>query len=610
MLRIDNIDKSYGGQVLFDKASLQIQPRERVGLVGRNGCGKTTILQMILGEVEPDDGTIIIPKGYRIGHVAQHLRFTKPTVLEEGCLGLLPDEMYDHYKVEAILSGLGFSESDMQLPPSHFSGGFQVRLNLAKVLVSHPNLLLLDEPTNYLDIVSIRWIIKFLRSWKHELLLISHDREFMDSVTTHTALIHRRKIRKLPGDTSKLYAQIAQDEEVHEKTRQNEAKQREHIESFVRRFRAQASKASVVQSRLKLLEKLPNLQELESIPDLDFSFRYEKFEADRSMEVENLSFGYDTSNLIIEDLDMTIQSGDRIAIIGKNGKGKSTLMRLLAGELEPLEGKISAHPLTKIGYFGQTNIDRLDPKNTVEQEIDSSNPRLGKTAVRGICGTMMFSGDAAEKMVRVLSGGEKSRVMLGKIIAAPSNLLLLDEPTNHLDMQSIDAMVEALEGFEGAVVIVTHSELILRSFATRLLVFQKDGLSWFNGTYDEFLEKIGWRDEDDDSSSAKVRINPKKAMRQNRAAIIAERSKVLNPMQIEISSLEARIIELESQESSFGEKISEATRMQDAASIAELSIQIKRAKEEIDSCFKKLEEVSTEHDRLSSEFDARIEDLK
>lgn len=611
MLRIDNIDKSYGGQIIFSKASLQVQPRERVGLVGRNGCGKTTILQMILGEVDPDDGTIIIPKGYRIGHVAQHLRFTMPTVLEEGCLGLMPDEIYDHYKVEAILSGLGFSEADMQLPPSNFSGGFQVRLNLAKALVSHPNLLLLDEPTNYLDIVSIRWIIKFLRSWKHELVIISHDREFMDCITTHTALIHRKKIRKLPGGTAKIYAQIAQDEKVHEKTRVNEAKQREHIEAFVKRFRAQASKASVVQSRLKLLEKLPNLQELESIPNLDFSFRQAPFEADRSMEVEDISFGYDPSNMLIEDLGMMIHADDRIAIIGKNGKGKSTLMRLLAAELHPLKGVVKAHPLTKIGYFGQTNIDRLDPKKTVEEEIDSANPRLGKTAVRAICGTMMFSGDAAEKRIQVLSGGEKSRVMLGKIIAAPSNLLLLDEPTNHLDMQSIDAMVEALEEFEGAIIIVTHSELVLRAMATRLLVFQSDGVSWFNGTYDEFLEKVGWRDEDEGASfpGQTVRINPKKALRQSRAAIIAESSRVLGPLQKKISTFEARIMELEAEESSAMKRISEAALARNAASIAENSIAIKKIKEEIDSCFERLEVVSSEHDRLSAAFDAKMAEL-
>lgn len=605
MLRIDNIEKFYGKQVIFEKASLQVQPHERVGLVGRNGSGKTTLLQMILGEVEPDEGTIIIPKGYRIGHVAQHLHFTQPTVLQEGCLGLSPDEVYDHYKVEAVLFGLGFTESDMQLPPSHFSGGFQVRLNLAKVLVSHPNLLLLDEPTNYLDIVSIRWIIKFLRRWKHELILISHDREFMDSVTTHTALIHRQKIRKLPGDTHKVYAQIAQDEEVHEKTRANQAKQREHIEAFVDRFRAQASKASVVQSRLKLLEKLPKLEELQAIADLDFVFRYKPFEAKCLMNVEGLTFGYDPENILINNLDMTINSKDRIAIIGKNGKGKSTLINLLAGELEPLHGTIKAHHLAKIGYFGQTNIDRLNSKFTVEEEIDSSNPSLGRTAIKSICGSMMFKGEASEKKIKVLSGGEKSRVMLGKIIAMPSNLLLLDEPTNHLDMQSIDAMIEALDNFEGAVVIVTHSELVLHSLATRLLVFQGDEVMWFNGTYDEFLEKIGWREENEEVPAVVATANPKKELRQNRAALINERSRAIKPLQEEIKSLEARIMHLEAEKAAINKSLAKASNLGNAQEIAELSKSFKKIKAEIDSCFTRLETATVEHDKLSALFDKK-----
>jgi len=609
VLRIDNIDKTYGKQVVFDKASLQIQPHERVGLVGRNGSGKSTLLKMILGEEEPDEGNIIVPRGYRIGHVAQHLHFTEPTILQEGCLGLPPDEMYDHYKVEAVLFGLGFTEKDMGLPPSTFSGGYQVRLNLAKVLVSHPNLLLLDEPTNYLDIVSIRWIIKFLRNWKHELVLISHDREFMDSVTTHTALIHRQRIRKLPGDTVKVYAQIKQDEDVHEKTRQNESKQREHIEAFVERFRAQASKASVVQSRLKLLEKLPKLEKLEEIADLDFAFRYSTFDAKRLIEVAGLSFGYEPSNLLIEGLDMTIGSEDRIGIIGKNGKGKSTLIKLLAGELEPLDGKIDIHPLARMGYFGQTNIDRLRPKYTVEEEIESANPNLGRTAVRSICGTMMFGGESAEKMVQVLSGGEKSRVMLGKIIATPTNLLLLDEPTNHLDMQSIDSMVATLSDFEGAVIIVTHSELVLHALATKLLVFQDGGVSWFNGTYDEFLEKVGWREEADEAEAKSTDVNPKKALRQSRAAVIAERSKVLKPLQEEIKSLESKIMRLEKEEAGINAKLSNVGALKGPEEIAELSRSIKKLKKDIDSNFAHLEKVSAEHDSLSAVFDAQLATL-
>src|SRR3989338_9174986 len=256
MLRIQDLNKAYGSQILFEEASLQMSPGDRLGLVGRNGHGKTTLFRLILREEEPDSGKITIPRNYRIGHLAQHLHFTQPTVLEEGCLGLSEGEEWDHYKVERVLFGLGFLEEDMAKPPVTFSGGFQIRLNLAKVLVSNPNLLLLDEPTNYLDILSIRWITKFLRGWKNELILISHDRDFMDSVTTHTAAIHRHKIVKLSGGTEKLYAQIELDETIHEKTRINEEKKRKQVEAFISRFRAKASKAASVQSRVKQLEKM------------------------------------------------------------------------------------------------------------------------------------------------------------------------------------------------------------------------------------------------------------------------------------------------------------------------------------------------------------------
>ncbi len=281
MLKIQGLSKSYGGRVLFEDVSLQMGSGERLGLVGRNGHGKSTLFRIILGEEEADSGTVSFPRNYRIGHLAQKIEFSKPTVLEEGCLGLPKGEEDYHYKVEMILFGLGFSEADMARPPAEFSGGYQVRLNLAKVLVSNPNLLLLDEPTNYLDIVSIRWITQFLRDWENELILISHDREFMDDVTTHTAAIHRRKLRKIQGGTEKLYAQILQDEEIHEKTRLNEEKKRKQEEAFINRFRAQATKASAVQSRIKRLEKMPALEKLAHIDHLDFSFRSVPFYAER-----------------------------------------------------------------------------------------------------------------------------------------------------------------------------------------------------------------------------------------------------------------------------------------------------------------------------------------
>jgi len=252
MLQVTNIEKSYGKQLLFDGVGFTVNPRERVGLVGRNGHGKSTLFRMILGEEHQDAGTITVPSGYTIGHLSQHIHFTENTVLGEACLALPPNEDHidESYKAEAILHGLGFTNDDFDRHPSTLSGGYQVRLNLAKVLASEPNLLLLDEPTNYLDIVSVRWLTQFLRAWRNELIIITHDRDFMDSVTTHTMIIHRYKMRKVAGGTQKLYDQILMEEEIYEKTRQNDEKKRKEVEQFINRFRAQATKASAVQSRI------------------------------------------------------------------------------------------------------------------------------------------------------------------------------------------------------------------------------------------------------------------------------------------------------------------------------------------------------------------------
>ena len=342
----------------------------------------------------------------------------------------------------------------------------------------------------------MRWIAKFLTNFKGELILISHDRAFMDSVTTHTAVIHRQKIRKFEGGTAKAYAQIVLEDEIHEKTRANEDRKRAHAEAFINRFRAQASKAKMVQSRIKMLERLPDLDELAEIESLDFEFRHAPFAAKTLLEARDISFGYSADNLLFKNINLSINARDRIGVIGNNGKGKSTLLNVLSGGLTPLTGEIKSHPDLKSGFFGQTNIQRLDPKLTIEQEITNANPALTRTQVRNICGTMMFGGDLALKKVTVLSGGERSRTLLAKILAHPSNLLLLDEPNNHLDMESIDALIESLQDFPGALLIVTHNEGILRALATKLIVFHRGKADVFDTTYDEFLEKIGWEDEE------------------------------------------------------------------------------------------------------------------
>jgi len=497
MIQISNLTKSYGKQTLYDDVTLSIGGREKVGFVGRNGSGKSTLFRLILGEEQPDNGIIGIPKGYRIGSLEQHLTFTQKTVLEEVATALSEDEIYDHWKAEKILFGLGFSEADMEKAPETFSGGYQIRMNLAKLLVQNPHMLLLDEPTNYLDIVSLRWLRGWLRSFQGEVLLITHDRGFMNEVTTHTMGIIRRQIRKLKGDAVTFYETLDHEDEIHEKTRLNQEKRIKEIEEFVARNKARASSASRAQSRLKLLDKMERIEKLDHDALLAFRFHYEKCPGKTVMEAKELSFSYDGNpdNALFKDLTFTVGAQERIAIIGKNGKGKSTLLNILAGELKPITGGTSSHPNIKIGHFGQMNIQRLDPECNVLNELSKANPSLNNQQLRCIAGAMMFPGDAAEKNVKVLSGGERSRVLLGKILANPTNLLLLDEPTNHLDMEAIEELTEQLDEYEGAVIIVTHSEMILRDIATKLIVFNEGGANIFLGNYDDFLEKIGWDDE-------------------------------------------------------------------------------------------------------------------
>ncbi len=295
-----------------------------------------------------------------------------------------------------------------------------------------------------------------------------------------------------------------------------------------------------------MIEKIERLDELQKIKTLDFKFKEEPLQGKTAMSASNLSFGYNNDNILIKDLSFILKKNDRIGIIGKNGKGKTTLLRLLLGELTPFTGTISTPPLAKISYFGQTNIERLDPKLTVEEEIWSVDPLMPRTNVRSICGLMMFQGDDALKQVSVLSGGEKSRVLLGKILVKPSNILLLDEPTNHLDLSSTDALIEATSKFNGAVLIVTHSENILRKLVNKLIIFQRDGILFFDGNYDEFLEKIGWEDEFIENETQKeVSQNSKKEARKQRADELTKRNQLLRPLRKEVEKIENEITEKE-----------------------------------------------------------------
>jgi ATP-binding cassette, subfamily F, member 3 len=618
MVQVGNLTKAYGRQVIFDEVSFTVNPRERIGLVGRNGHGKTTLFRMITGQEHPDCGTISIPNNYILGYLSQHLSFSTDTVLKEGCLSLRNDmdDKDESYRVKAVLQGLGFTEDDFYRHPMDLSGGFQVRLTLAKVLLGEPDLLLLDEPTNYLDIISIRWLREFLRSWRHELIIITHDRDFMDSVTTHTMGIHRCKIRKIPGSTEKLYSQLLSEEEMYERTRTNDEKKRAEIEKFINRFRAQATKARAVQSKIKALGKKERLEQLNEAKTLDFSFPYESFEGKWLMTVHNLSFSYSVNDKpLIDGLSFSVGRSDRIGIIGKNGKGKTTLINLLAGELQSQTGEIVHNQKTKTAYFGQTNIERLDPGKSVEEEILDVHPDYNRRAARTICGIMMFEGDDALKKINVLSGGEKSRVLLGKLLVSPSNLLLLDEPTNHLDMESVDSLIEALEAYEGAVIIVAHSEMVLKSLVNRLVVFDDDRVNIFEGGYEDFLRRVGWKSEEpvegrQTDTCGRSRGGEWKELRRLKAELVNERSKTLGGLQRSIQEVEEAIIKLEHGVERDTLELVRASEKSEWQSISSLSKAIHDAKQEIERLFSTLEELTEEHSGRAREFEQRLAGLE
>ena len=609
MIQVVGLAKGYGAQILFEDISFTLGKGERVGLVGRNGTGKTTLFKILLGEELPDSGDVIIPKNYKTGTLKQHLHFSHATILDECMTALTGEAEFDQYKVEKMLLGLGFKLDDFSRPPSDFSGGYQIRLNLAKVLLADPDCLLLDEPTNYLDIVSMRWLSKFLRSFRGEVVIITHDRGFMDEVTTHTMGIWRQKVFKIKGPSSKYFEQILLEEDMYEKTRVNSEKKRKDLEAFVARFKAKASKATQAQSRMKLLEKMPELDALAMISTLDFEFNHKECPGKTLMEVKNISFGYTDENLI-EDISFPILKGDKIAIIGKNGKGKSTLLNLLAGELNPRQGQISPNVNLLIGHFGQTNINRLDMERTIEEEVGSVDINLGQQRVRSICGTMMFTGDLAKKKIKVLSGGERARVLLAKLLAKPCNLLLLDEPTNHLDQESVESLTLELQNYPGAVVIVTHSESMLREVATKLIVYHHGKVEYLSETYDDFLRKIGW-EEDDSSSTGSSREKPsRQETKRMRSEMIIERGRDSSPMKKRMEYLEQTIIKLEEEQPKLEAELIERSTQGDSKKIQETSQRLGVVKKKIDKAFEELTEVTNKYDDLMAKYEVKLKDLE
>ena len=610
MIQLTNISKSFAKQELFNNLNFRLNSKNRVGLVGRNGSGKSTLFKIILGEEYSDDGEVSIPKNYKIGALKQHLVFSEKTLIAEASLALDEEHKYDTYRVEKILFGLGFVKEDLDKDPLSFSGGYQIRINLAKLLVTEPNLLLLDEPTNYLDIVSLRWLKAFLINFDGEVILITHDRDFMDSVTTHTMGIVRKKVSMIAGNTHKFYEQLHANDELHVKTKISQDKKIKELEEFIAKNKTRASTAALAQSKVKQLEKIERLEDITSEASLKFDFNFKPTPAKILLEVKDLSFGYTPDKILFDKIGFTLKKGECLGIIGKNGKGKSTLLNTLCGELKQLSGDVSLHVSTSFGHFGQTNINHLNLNNTVFEEIYGSNAKLSMAKARSICGAMMFSGESADKKISLLSGGEKSRVMLGKILVEEVNLLFLDEPTNHLDMDSIESLKEAIKNFEGSVVIVTHSEELLRAVASRLIVFAKDRAELFDGNYDEFLEKVGWEEEEVEK---KVKTAPKSNHHQNkkqRAYLISQRNKETSPIKKKIEKLELNIIELEEKLKANQQELIKISNSGDSGTLAELYKEVAYQENKIEEDFEALEELQNQFDAITDVYEEKIKELE
>nr|MBP9566262.1 ABC-F family ATP-binding cassette domain-containing protein [Sulfurospirillum sp.] len=421
--------------------------------------------------------------------------------------------------------------------------------------------------------------------------------------------LRRKSLLLIEGNTHKYYAKLEEDDERYLKTKANLDKKRAELEDFITRQKAKASKAVMAQSKAKQLEKMGEMDDLEEESSLSFSFNYKKTPAKIILDAQNIGFGYEETKPLFENLSFKLEKGKCLAIIGKNGKGKSTLLNVLAGELALQQGSLSFHPETAIAHFGQTNIQRLNLKHTIIDEIYEVDPLLGITKVRAICGGMMFSGKSAEKEISVLSGGERSRVMLGKIIATPANLLFLDEPTNHLDMYSIEALTEAIQSFEGSTILVTHSEMMLKNLADALIIFHQGKAEFFDGSYEAFLEKIGW-EEESENTSKKVAQSDYNETKKLRTKLIQERSSKLSPLKKEIDKCEAKIMHLEEEIKAKNEALIRISSGNDLGELQRLSKELKGDEETLNGLYEQFESLHVKHDALFETYEEQLKNIQ
>ena len=491
MLSVSGLEKTYAGRTLFSDVGFHIQRGERIGLVGPNGAGKSTLFAILLKELTPDAGQVRWEKSASIGFLPQE----SAPVGNETVLSLALSHVPEHShweaepKAKSILRGLAFRESDFERSAKTLSGGWVMRAHLARLLVQEPDLLLLDEPTNHLDLESLLWFQDYLMGYPGAILMISHDREFLNQLTDAILEISRSKIFRYTGNYDSYVGQKEARELQHEAAYANQKREIAKLQTFVDRFKAKASKASSAQSKMKLIDKMDVLDAPESREKtVKFRFPQPARSGLKVMTIKDLHFSYGTTP-VYEGLDLEIERGARTVLVGPNGAGKSTLLKLLAGALQPKGGTRELGHNVKLGYFAQYRMDTLNPKHTVLQSALDSDKPVPEVAARSILGSFLFRGDDVFKPVGILSGGEKSRLALVKLLLDPPNFLLMDEPTTHLDMGSIDALIGALEPFEGTLVFISHDVHFIRAMAKSVIHIAAGQLTPYAGDYQYYLDK-------------------------------------------------------------------------------------------------------------------------
>jgi len=529
VIQLSSLSKSYGDRVLLDSVSWQIDDGDRAGLSGPNGAGKTTLLKMMAGLEEPDSGLITKPAGLTIGYLPQDgLSHSGRSLIEEAGLAfkplldmrqeiaLLEDRLGDDHlpesehaamlsrysdlqdefrrlegysidlKISTVLRGLGFSQADLDRPCETFSGGWQMRIALAKLLLGRPGLLLLDEPTNHLDLEARNWLEEYLSTYPHAVILVSHDRFFLDSVVTRITEIGMRTLTDYIGNYSAYLTERDARMELLRQRKKEQDDEIERMQAFINRFRYQATKAAQVQSRIKMLDKIVPIEIPPERKRVHFSFPDCAKSGRTVLDVRDVSKSYGDVR-VFSKVALHIERGDRIALIGPNGAGKSTMMRMLSGVEAPDTGTRTEGHQVVMQYFAQDEATRLDPTLTVYQTLAGDAPIHMVPHIRNILGGFLFSGDDVDKPVRVLSGGERTRLAVARMLLRPSNTLLLDEPTNHLDLDSKDVLLEALEDFGGTLIFVSHDRYFVDKLATKVVDIGGGGALVYPGTYEEFL---------------------------------------------------------------------------------------------------------------------------